>query len=64
VIELSAFLFEFTDDYGNQWAGRRFGYEVWLLRYQKAHDKWVTVRAISGQELEEYQRISGIYSRA
>ena len=61
---MSNFLFELVDDNGVRWAGKRLGGEIWLIRCIDNVRQWITVRILSEQELEEYQKIAGCYPRA
>ena len=62
--EMINFLFELTDANGITWAGRRIGNEVWLVRKTNSFGQWITVRALTEQEVEEYQKLAGCYPRA
>jgi hypothetical protein len=54
-------LFEYTDVSYNEWAGKNLEGEPWLLR--KINGSWVTVRTLTEQEVEGYQKLSGRYPR-
>jgi hypothetical protein len=54
-------LFEYVDVSLNEWAGKVLEGEPWLLR--KINDRWVTVRKLTEQEVEDYQKLSGCYPR-
>jgi hypothetical protein len=54
-------LFEYVDVSLNTWAGKMLEGEPWLLR--KINGRWVTVRKLTEQEVEGYQKLSGLYPR-
>jgi hypothetical protein len=57
-------LFDLTDSNGNRWAGKRLDGNVWLIRMSGIVDAWITVKILSEQEVEEYQKACGCYVRA
>jgi len=61
---MSNFLFELVDGNGVRWAGKRLGGEIWLIRRIYNSEQWITVRRLTEQELEEYQKMAGCYPRA
>jgi len=57
-------LFKITDKHDrNLWAGRRLSGKPWLLRWVDGTGQWITVRELTEQEVEEYQRLAGCYPR-
>jgi len=61
---MNGMLFELTDANGVKWAGKRMGNgENWLLIF-RSNNHYVTVRKLEAQEIEEYQKMAGCYTRA
>ena len=62
---MSELLFEFTDNNCVKWAGKRYpnSPEVWLIYQYKNEPAWRGMRMLNEQEVEEYQRLAGCYTR-
>ncbi len=62
---MSGILFELTDDSGVKWMGKRLNAAgpVWLMYQYSNSNQWITRRILDEQEIEEYQRLAGCYTR-
>ena len=63
---MSKMLFELTDSNGIKWAGKRLSAgspDVWLMYQYPNSETWTTRRKLEAQEIEDYQRMAGCYTR-
>lgn len=63
---MNGLLFEFTDNNCIKWAGKRLSMgspDVWLVYQYKGESRWRAKRILEEQEVEEYQRLAGCYTR-
>ena len=63
---MDGLLFTLTDNNGVEWAGKRLSVDspdVWLIFRYHGSNNWITKRKLGEQEVEEYQKLAGCYTR-